>query len=726
MAPPATSSTTVTRAIILGTLAALIVVATLSVMIYRSTVSGAIAQHSTQQLAMVRTAAVGIQGEIQGLSAQLRQFASLPSVQNLDVVYLGQRISAAFGENSSGIVRYVGRLGADGKLYYWSPDGKLLGNALPTSLDAESQSRNTNIASRGQVWMGAAWWVPEAPQHLRVLFTPVWRTSPSSENPTPANDFNGTVGLVIDLSRLVEIYLGPALAELADDQLVVGLATGDFGVRMGPSGRGISPASGDSHGHVEPQGISLLDDEGGRRIHTWARLNAASQAWLVASSSQYDRVAAQVQRSATGQLALMGVLLLSVPLGGWLLYRRERRLQEGQRQLERQLAESQKMEAIGKLAGGVAHDFNNMLTAILGYASLIIEDAPPNSPVREQASQIRRAAERAGALTQKLLAFSRRQVLQTNQFDVAVMLDNLLMLVRRVIGAPITVTSEAEPGLWPVLADPGQVEQSVLNLALNARDAMPDGGTLAIVARNAPRPDGERRPDGDVKPGDYVQITITDTGTGMDEATKARMFEPFFTTKPHGKGTGLGLSTVYGFVKQCGGYIGVTSEPGAGTSVELLLPRAPSLAKPLPTPTPTPPLAGPARKAAETVLLAEDEDAVRFLAAEYLERSGYHVLQAANGEEALRVADAFDGTIHILVTDVVMPGLKGPDLARRLRAARPSIQVLLISGYAADVVTEDDLRHATLLSKPFAPAALTRAVRQLLDLPLSPGPPSKG
>ena len=382
------------------------------------------------------------------------------------------------------------------------------------------------------------------------------------------------------------------------------------------------------------------------------------------------------------------------------------------------------MEAIGKLAGGVAHDFNNMLTAILGYASLIHEDAPANSPIREQAGQIRKAAESAAVLTLKLLAFSRRQVLQTNQFDFTAMLESLLVLVRRVIGDHITVTSEAEPGLWPVLADPAQVEQSIVNLAINARDAMPEGGTLRIVARNAPRPDGEPRPDGDVRPGHYVQITVTDTCLGMDDTTRARMFEPFFTTKPHGKGTGLGLSTVYGFIRQCGGYIGVTSAPGLGTSIELLLPRAPDLT-PVPTPTPTPtPVRADGVK--ETVLVVEDEDAVRMLAVESLERGGYVVIKAASGEEALRVADAFDGAIHVLLSDVVMPGMKGPELAARLRAARPSIRVLLMSGYAADVVTKDDLKEATLLSKPFSPAVLTKAVRQVLDQPLSPGPLPKG
>ena len=372
------------------------------------------------------------------------------------------------------------------------------------------------------------------------------------------------------------------------------------------------------------------------------------------------------------------------------------------------------MEAIGKLAGGVAHDFNNMLTAILGYATMIYEDAPPESPLQQHALQVRRAAESAATLTQKLLAFSRRQVLQTNQVDFAAMLDNLVVLIRRVIGENITVTTYAEPDLWQILADPVQVEQSVLNLAINARDAMPGGGMLQITARNAARPKGERRPDGEVKPGEYVLITVTDTGIGMDEATRARMFEPFFTTKPQGQGTGLGLSTVYGFVRQCGGAIQVMSMPGRGTTIEVLLPRAP-VSRDLKLPTPGSTIAETVTPGKETVLVVEDEEAVRQFAIESLQRHGYHVITAASGEEALTIASAHDGTIHLLLTDVVMPGMKGPELARRLKALRPGLRVVLMSGYAAEVVTGPDLHDAVLVTKPFSPASLARAVRNVLD-----------
>jgi two-component system cell cycle sensor histidine kinase/response regulator CckA len=307
--------------------------------------------------------------------------------------------------------------------------------------------------------------------------------------------------------------------------------------------------------------------------------------------------------------------------------------------------------------------------------------------------------------------------------DFRSLLGNLLPLVRGAIGEDVVLSTQIGEGLWSILADPAQLEQSIINLAINARDAMPTGGTLQITARNAPRPNGERRPDADVRAGDYVQVTVTDTGTGMDESTRLRMFDPFFTTKTPGKGTGLGLSTVYGFVRQCGGYIGVLSTPGQGTSIELLLPRALTGAVTPSTPAALVELV--AGVTGLTVLLAEDEDGVRQLAVEVLTRHGYQVLAAANGEAALKVASVHDGTIHLLITDVVMPGMKGPELADRMRAMRPGIRVLLMSGYAADIVTAADLREATLLAKPFAAATLLKAVRAVLD-PLSTTPASRG
>ena len=704
----------VTRFIWLSTLAALAVVATLSVVIYQSAVADAVARHSSQQLAMVRTAAVAVQAEVQSMSAQLRQFNSLPSVQNIDPV-LSQRVDAAFGANASQLINLIVRVEANGRLHGWTPKGDQVGTGESVYSDPVLMRWAANRANMNQIRILQGWTNSQPSE--RALVIPVWRTAPSAETPKPQNDFNGVLALLIDLNRIVETYLGPTLDEAAGDQLIVGLATPNYGVRMGPGRAGVAPAAADAHNHVEQQGTSILEDGGGRRLHAWSKFTAADETWLVASSASYDLVAGQIQRSSTNQLALTAALLIAVPIAGLLVARRERRAQNEQLRLERQLAESQKMEAIGKLAGGVAHDFNNMLTAILGYASMINEDAPPQSPIQQQATQIRRAAESAATLTQKLLAFSRRQVLQTNQVDFAAMLDNLVLLIRRVIGENIAVTAQADDNLWQILADPVQVEQSIVNLAINARDAMPNGGTLQITARNAPRAKGEMRPDGEVRPGEYVQITVTDTGIGMDEATRTRMFEPFFTTKPQGQGTGLGLSTVYGFVRQCGGYIGVLSTPGKGTSIELLLPRAPAM-RALKPHTPPPPAEG-RKTGRETVLVVEDEEAVRQFAVASLQRHGYEVLSASSGEEALQVASSYDGTIHLLLTDVVMPGMKGPELAGRLRAQRPGLRVLLMSGYAADVVTSGDLKDAALMAKPFSPASLSQTVRNALNQPVS-------
>ncbi len=717
---PLSGPSAVTRFIWIITLAATAVVATLSVVTYRSAVSETIAQHSSQQLAVVRTAAVAMEAEMQSMASQLRQFSSLPSVQGIDPV-LHQRVHAAFGVQPNSLINLIVRTDAAGRLYYWTPDGQPGANGQPGYADKALWQWASNRANMNQIRVVHGW--ANAVPSRRALVVPVWRTSPSEAVPNPPNDFNGVLALVIDLNRFVEVYLGPATKDLSDDQLVVGLATPNYGVLLRPGGAGMSPSTADAHNHDEQQGTSILDGPTGRRLHAWSKLQAADEAWLVASSASYDLVAGQIQRSALAQLAMSAGLLIFLPLAGFLVVRRERRARDEQLRLERQLGESQKMEAIGKLAGGVAHDFNNMLTAILGYASMIYEDAGPRSPIQQQALQIRKAAESAATLTQKLLAFSRRQVLQANHVDFATMLDSLVPLVRRLIGEQITVTTHADAGLWPILADPVQVEQSVVNLAINARDAMPNGGTLQITARNAPRPRGERRPDGELKPGDYVQVMVADTGIGMDDATRARMFEPFFTTKPQGQGTGLGLSTVYGFVRQCGGYIGVLSTPGRGTSIELLLPRAPAM--PTPTPLSRRPSEG-VKRGHETVLVAEDEEAVRQLAVESLERHGYRVLAAASGEQALELARTFEETIDLLLTDVVMPGMKGPELAAKLRAMRPGVRVILMSGYAAETVTPGDLTDASMVAKPFSPAALAREVRSTLDASLPPVPASRG
>ena len=378
-----------------------------------------------------------------------------------------------------------------------------------------------------------------------------------------------------------------------------------------------------------------------------------------------------------------------------------------------QLRQAQKMEAVGRLAGGVAHDFNNILTAITGHAELLLEDLGLHDPRRADVDEIRRSAERAAGLTRQLLAFSRQQVLQPKVVDVNALVLDMDKLLRRLIGEDVELATVLDPALGRVKADPGQLEQVIVNLAVNARDAMPDGGKLTLETRNIDLDSSYTLEHSLVKPGPYVQLTVSDSGIGMDEETQAHAFEPFFTTKPRGQGTGLGLAMVYGTVKQSGGFIWVYSEPGHGATFKIYLPRVDTPTEPATLPAPT---VQPAR-GSETVLLAEDEPAVRAIAQQALERHGYTVLAAPSGAAALALAAQHAATIDLLLTDVVMPGMSGRDLADRLTAQRPGIRVLYISGYTDNAIVRHGMLEPGLayLQKPFRPHALVREVREVLD-----------
>jgi two-component system, cell cycle sensor histidine kinase and response regulator CckA len=383
------------------------------------------------------------------------------------------------------------------------------------------------------------------------------------------------------------------------------------------------------------------------------------------------------------------------------------------RRLEEQLRQAQKMEAVGRLAGGIAHDFNNLLTAILGTSQLLLRDLTPEATAREDVEEIRKAALRAADLTRQLLAYSRRQVLAPKVLDLNAIISNLDAMLRRLIGEDVHLVTELAPPLSPVRADPSQIEQVILNLVVNARDAMPAGGRLTIRTADLQLAGTEATTGQAPTPGSYVILEVADTGTGMTAEVKAHLFEPFFTTKEVGKGTGLGLATVYGVVKQSGGYIWVTSEVDRGTTVRIAIPAAQSAA--LPAEPPAPPRA-PVR-AGETILLVEDEEAVRRIAARTLTADGYRVLTAKDGPDALEVAAREAGTIHLLLTDVVMPGMTGRELAERVAATRPDARVLFMSGYTEDpavrrIMTGDG--HA-YLQKPFEPDVLGRKVRAVLD-----------
>jgi PAS domain S-box-containing protein len=381
------------------------------------------------------------------------------------------------------------------------------------------------------------------------------------------------------------------------------------------------------------------------------------------------------------------------------------------RRLEEQLRNAQQMEAIGRLAGGVAHDFNNILSIIMGHGELLLATPGLGDRARNGVEQIRRAADRAASLTQQLLAFSRKQVLQPKVLDLNACVSDVQKMLSRVIGEDIELVASLHPSLAWVKADPGQVEQVLMNLAVNARDAMPHGGKLVMETANLNlSPEHARQLD--LAPGNYVTLAVSDTGHGMDSATLAHIFEPFFTTKAMGKGTGLGLATVYGIVKQSGGGIFVESEVQQRTCFRIYLPAA-ERETPRPLASTQERVAG----GSETILLAEDEPGLRELTRIFLESYGYKVLEAAGAHQAIQSAEIFSGPIHLLLTDVIMPGISGPQLADKILASRPNTKVVYMTGYTDDMVVQHRVLEpgVELLQKPFSKLDLAQKVRSTLD-----------
>jgi PAS domain S-box-containing protein len=380
--------------------------------------------------------------------------------------------------------------------------------------------------------------------------------------------------------------------------------------------------------------------------------------------------------------------------------------------LEEQLRQAQKMEAVGRLAGGVAHDFNNVLTAITGYSDLLLEDLADEDPRRQDVVEIQAAALRAAALTRQLLAFSRKQVVQTRTLDLNNVVRTLDKMLQRLLGEDVKLEFSLSSALGAIQADLGQIEQVILNLAVNSRDAMPSGGSLRLQTANMDLEDAAAGERG-VSPGPYVMLAVSDTGSGMDVETMSHIFEPFFTTKETGKGTGLGLATVYGIVKQSGGHISVASEPGRGTTFTILLPQVDKTPEDPSPAAPSQPVAG----GSETVLVAEDDPSVRAVVADVLTQKGYRVLRAPDPQTALEMAQGQPERIHLLVTDLVMPGMTGRELADALMAERPGLRVLYMSGHTEDAVVRQRVLEdgAPYLQKPFAPYELASKVREVLD-----------
>ena len=386
---------------------------------------------------------------------------------------------------------------------------------------------------------------------------------------------------------------------------------------------------------------------------------------------------------------------------------------EALRQKDVQLQQLQKMESLGRLAGGVAHDFNNLLTIMQGFSEMIVSSLDPSAAGRTYAKEVLKAVERASGLTRQLLAFSRKQVLEPRVVNLNELVSNLEKMLQRLIGEDVNLFTKLDPHLGLVKADPTQVEQVVMNLSVNARDAMSEGGSLTIETANVELDELYARQSADLRPGRYVLLSVNDTGTGMDQATLAKLFEPFFTTKAPGKGTGLGLSIVYGIVKQSHGHVAVTSEVGCGTTFKIYLPQ-------VEVPDPglvVTEMASTAVQGSETILVVDDEEQVRSLECGVLQASGYKVLPVGDGEEALRICRESSEPIHLLVTDIVMPMMNGRELARRVALLHPSMRVLFVSGYPdeAEISSERSAGKTNFLQKPFTSDTLLRRIRQSLD-----------
>jgi PAS domain S-box-containing protein len=390
-----------------------------------------------------------------------------------------------------------------------------------------------------------------------------------------------------------------------------------------------------------------------------------------------------------------------------------KRAEQEMRTLEDQLRQSQKMEAIGQLAGGIAHDFNNLLTVIKGYSQLALMELKEGDPLKPNIEEVQKAAERAAGLTRQLLAFSRRQILETRVLDLNTILYDLDKMLHRIIGEDIELVTKLADDLGTIKVDPGQIEQVVMNLAVNARDAMPSGGKLTIETANVDLDENYTRNHVAVTPGRYVMLSVSDTGVGMTPEVRGRVFEPFFTTKEKGKGTGLGLSTVYGIVKQSGGNIWVYSEPGKGTAFKIYLPRVDEPLEEAGEVVVQKEIAG----RGETILVVEDEEKVRQLTVQILTKNGYTVLDASQGDEASHICKQHKGPIHLMVMDVVMPGMNGRELAKSLASLHPEMKVLYMSGYTDNAIVHHGIleKGLSFLQKPFTLEGLVRKVREVLD-----------
>jgi signal transduction histidine kinase len=434
--------------------------------------------------------------------------------------------------------------------------------------------------------------------------------------------------------------------------------------------------------------------------------------FIIVSGIITEETAVAAMRAGAHDYIMKGILARLIPAVERELRDAAERAQR--QQLEAQLQQAQKLEAIGRLAGGIAHDLNNLLLVIGGSSDLLLGMIDPADPRHGHVTEIAKASARGAALTRQLLAFSRHQILEPEILDLNAVVVDVDQMLRRVIGEDVELELRLDPASGRVRADPHQVQQVIVNLAVNARDAMPRGGTLTLATATVDLDGDPTREYAPVPPGRYVRLTVRDTGCGMDPETRAHIFEPFFTTKEPGRGTGLGLATVYGIVKQSGGYIHVVSSAGAGSTFEVYLPHMAQVIEPLPPRAPSP----ESLRGTEVILLVEDDEQVRSLVRGILQAHGYTVLEATRADDALQLSERHDGPIDLLLTDLIMPGISGHELAQRLNVHRPRARVLYMTGYTDEAV----LRHGVdagllVLQKPFTATTLARRVRAVLDTP---------
>ena len=441
--------------------------------------------------------------------------------------------------------------------------------------------------------------------------------------------------------------------------------------------------------------------------------------FIIVSGTVGDETAVEALKAGASDFLVKGKLARLAPALERELREAELKRERAREReaLEAQLRQSQKLEGIGRLAGGIAHDFNNLLTAIIGYTEMVLEQIGPDKPISKDLEEIRKASDRAAALTRQLLAFSRKQTLHVAAMDVNDIVLSMRDMLQRLIGEDVDLRVALAGGSQQILADRVQLEQVLMNLVVNARDAMPRGGTLTVSTAPALAGEAAAVVHEKIAPGGYVKLSVADTGTGMDAATEARIFEPFFTTKPTGQGTGLGLSMVYGVVQQLGGHISVTSAPQRGTTFTMYFPASGAAGQGADPSIAVPKVRAPLAEGRELVLVVEDQGAVRELVSRVLTRHGYKVLEASNGVEALQLVEQAKGTIQLVVSDMVMPNMDGPEMVAVLRKTRPDLKVLYMSGYSGETIAQrGGLSVSTpVLEKPFTAFVLLRAVHQALQ-----------